>query len=87
MHGVMPAYEFRRGFCTLVLSFERGGGGGGVPQVILPTMQPKPRRNKCFFLIRSDRGMAHYEKQGKQEAAYPTSLYLCRTVTGMRNEI
>ena len=20
MHGVMPAYEFRRGFCTLVLS-------------------------------------------------------------------
>ena len=21
MHGVMPAYEFRRGFCTLVLSF------------------------------------------------------------------
>ena len=23
MHGVMPAYEFRRGFCTLVLSLYR----------------------------------------------------------------
>ena len=31
MHGVMPAYEFRRGFCTLVFSylwFHSEGYGG-----------------------------------------------------------
>ena len=62
-------------------------------QVLAPLIMEKDKRGVCpvgkftsvknhFFTMKRDIGMAHYEKQGKQEAAYPIPISLppCLTV-------
>ena len=58
MHGVMPAYEFRRGFCTLVLSLEIQALKAG--RIVLETGLSREEDDETHI------SMVAHEKQGEK---------------------